>query len=103
MVPELASSVGSSYFPEIRIRHMGRRHPIRLSIVSGETASHQAAPGGTRSGRSHEALFQRNKKSRAAGGEDHGVSEWSWKKMEMKFRRPQLGEKQCVCPEGGAG
>lgn len=33
-------------------------------------------------------------------GEDHGASEWSWKKMEMKFRGPQCGEKQCVRPGG---
>lgn len=38
------SSVGSLYFPEVWIKEMGKRHPIRLSIVSWETASHLAAP-----------------------------------------------------------
>lgn len=33
-------------------------------------------------------------------GKDHCASEWSWKKIEMKFRRSQCGEKQCLCPRG---
>lgn len=90
------SNLGSFRVPGIQIRQMGQRHPIRLSTVSWETASHLAVPMWDQvREESRRACFKAIKNT-VHLSEDHG-------EMKMKSEDFSAGEKQCLCHEGNYG
>lgn len=94
------SRVGSLRFPEIGIRQMGKMYPVRLTIVSQETASHLAVPTWDQVREESWRVCFKEIKNPMQFSEEHGTFGVVFEEKENEIQKTSMQGRSSVCPWG---